>query len=384
MTSLTAKDPMPARVLEEYETGGGLVEIPILRASRIDLSRTAGGGKGDLEITEDDLKKCVTNFSSWPGPVPINVNPHRDYGETAGPAPGFIRGMRSEKGTLYATIFLCDWLWDEFKRGMWSGFSCDLFKNFKAPTVTLPGLSVAGGVFTNRPAADINFDLKAAAESTADLALPIHISYQVPSTASGEERTMSEEQVASLEAQLEAVTKESAALSEELDTSKRQAEQFRLEANRLRGENAELSGSAKRKDSVISDLNARLEQANGQLAELNEKLSVVKDANMAQDILRARYAALTERDVPAAFFQGLDEEGAVPWLRKRFVSLEALNLQLEAFPRLKRSRTVEKSGSVQVTDPDTPTVDPEVEAKLKAIGLSTDYINVTDEKQLKK
>lgn len=391
--ALTAKNPFPATILEEYPDGGGLVEIPILRVAKVDLSKTAGGGKGNLDITLADLQAALANFSKWPGPVPINVHPHRPLSETAGASPGFIRALSIRGETLFARIFLCNWLYDEFRRGMWAGFSCDLLGNFKTPTVSLPGMSIAGGVFTNRPATDITFDLKAAAECSADLALPVYLSYQVPSelAASGEEKKMPDEKVASLEAQLSekestitALETRNTELSQKLASLEKAFSDLRGEADRIRGEKSGVEGQLAVKTKEASDVTARLEILNGEVRELRERLGKSEKDNLSQKLRRIRFDALRTRDIPSSFFLEMEEGREADWLKEHFVSLEALEGLINSFPKLKRPLSaVEKSGS-DMSDPDASNVDPEIRARLRSIGLSADYTNVTDETQLKK
>lgn len=183
--------PAPLRILERLANGGMVAEFPILRCGTLDLS-LAAKGSGTLAVTREMLDEIVANSAAWPGPLPLNVAPHRDWNETSGAAPGFIDALVRRGDDLVARCTLGPGLSMSIDAGEWRGFSVDLAKNAKLPSRSFAGWCVTGGVFTNRPAAAVNFSVEqsAAAEASAEIAFAVHVSlseHRIPSPAIGAE-----------------------------------------------------------------------------------------------------------------------------------------------------------------------------------------------------
>lgn len=165
--TFAAADPVPARILGRDESTGTLeVELPILTAGTIDLSRTAGKGAGSLTITADMLNQVARNLTDWPGPVPVRRAPHVPFEETHGPAEGFLEAITVRGNQAWGRFRLNGDLAREFAADQWRGFSVDLVKDPKLPSRAITGWAVWGGVFTNRPASDVSYRVAASIETS--------------------------------------------------------------------------------------------------------------------------------------------------------------------------------------------------------------------------
>ena len=52
-------------VLERKDNGSGRVRMPVLVEAEIKLVMTAGGGKGTVVLTGDNLREMVENFKKY-------------------------------------------------------------------------------------------------------------------------------------------------------------------------------------------------------------------------------------------------------------------------------------------------------------------------------
>lgn len=373
------------RVLGLSDAGDGTVELPILAvADALDLSRAAGG-KGRISITPELLAELAANFERWPGPVPINVAPHREFAETAGAAPGFVEGLAVRGDELWARVWLCRDLMDEVRQGLWRGFSVDMARDVKLPTVELQGWALWGGVFTNRPAAPVNFKYESDAAASIVERACVRLSL-LPARPEKETR-MSDEKapaLAALEAQLNNKDEQIASLQAKLDTALADAATLREQIGGGKDENVKLSAElqASRANAVI--LKANLDKANEQLdvtskalAETRAKLQSNVDTKLGEDVVRLIHAAI-DRGVKPAMFDGHDHN-PITWFKERFVSLESFQSFLDNLPATE-SKPV-SSGKPADT---AAHLSADVKARLEALGIDPAYAAVTDASQLKR
>lgn len=378
---LTAVDPSPLRILTRNRDGSGVIEMPVLvETPRLDLSRAAGGS-GVTSFGLDDLSTIVENFRLWPGPVPINVSPHRPYSETSGPAPGFIEDMRVDGKRLMARVFLTRELFASVSAGQWRGFSVDAVRDPKLPTIELQGWAVVGGVFTNRPATDTTFALDPATAIAAETRV-MFTAISAPAARKGVQK-MSEQitaDTASLEAQLaerdhtiETLETRSSELRAEFAKVKAELEESRAEAFRMKGELQTLTGETRRKESMKAELETRLDKLEVENQQLKAQLDNETELREGREVLEVIKVALATRNIPPVFFAG-HEENPAAWLRANFASLDALRKFCETAPRLK---TTALSSGRSPEDAAPTAVDKDVAAELKRLGLDPSYVGVT-------
>jgi hypothetical protein len=368
----TAAAPASLRILRTNPDGSGVVEMPILRAGTINRALTSGGGEGELTITPEDLAQMAANFSAWPGPVPINVQPHRSWADTAGAAPGFIEGMEVRDDHLYARIFLTSNLFREVAAGQWRGFSVDIAKGIELPTASFTTWAVWGGVFTNRPAADVHFrNEQIAAESAATVLNSI------------KENPMSEEKLSSLEAQLNVKDKELEALAAELksarlalETAKQAAEKVSVDAGKSGVEIATLQAQVRAERAAKSELQGTVDSLSSELEKTREQLNAAKNENLSQAVKKVIGRAL-DRGVDAAVFEG-SEKDPVRWMKTTFASFEAFEDHVSHLRGRKGAAL--SSGRQSHDDDDLPAGAKETLARL---GLDPAFATVESESDLK-
>lgn len=369
----TAAAPASLRILRTNPDGSGVVEMPILRAGTINRALTSGGGDGELTITPEDLAQMAANFSAWPGPVPIHVQPHRSWSESAGKAPGFIEAMEVRGRDLFAQIFLVSDLFREVRSGEWRGFSVDIAKGIELPTASFATWAVWGGVFTNRPAADVHFrHEQIAAEAAATVAQFV----------GDQENEMADEKSASLEAQLNVKDKEIEALQTELrtvrnaaDSAKNASEKASLESSKLSIENATLAAQLKAERATKSELQATIESLGADVERLREQFNQERNANLASSIHKVVKKAL-ERGVDGAVFEGYEKD-PVRWMKTTFASFEAFDAHVQAL-RGRKSASF-SSGRVAEDSDDLPAGTAET---LLRLGLNPAYASVERESDL--
>lgn len=308
--ALTADEPVMVTVISRAEDGSAMVEIPLLRAGAISLEKTAGGGKGAIDFTGDQFDEMVSNFAEWPGPVPINVNPHRSFDETAGFAPGFIESLRHDGETLFGKLSLGPMLaFEVIDQKGWRGFSVDAVKNASLPSAKLAGWSIMGGVFTNRPAADVNFKVAASA-SAADELVTVSLSLRQIDQPREGSQNMSETTVATLRAELDAATTKHTETEASLTTAKE-------EVASLTAKIAELTGSVDGKDKAIVKLQSQMTSLSGQLAE-------IRDESTKTEVLGLARLAIEGKGFNPSFFEGMEAD-PVKWLTESGLTAAGLS-----------------------------------------------------------
>ena len=370
----TAAAPASLRIVRTNPDNSGVVEMPILRAGTINRALTSGGGEGKLTISQDDLSQMAQNFSAWPGPVPINVQPHRSWSESAGEAPGFIEAMEVRGGDLFAQIFLVSDLFREVAAGKWRGFSVDIAKGIELPTATFETWAVWGGVFTNRPAADVHFRHEQIAASAAAT---------VAHSLGDEETSMSEEKSAALEAQLNVKDKEIEALQSELkslrsarDSGKTETEKLEITMSRTAAENAALVAQLRAEKATKSELQDTITSLSSDMERLRNELNQERNQNLALAVKKTIEKALN-RGVDAAIFEGSDKD-PVKWMKSTFASFEAFAEHVDHLRGRKNFSA--SSGSAQ--DDGTESLSAHSVETLKSLGLDPRYATVRSESDL--
>jgi len=372
-------NPVAVKVVKRRENGSGIIEIPLLPVSEIDLSRTASGGDKTVSITVDVLNEIVANFERFPGPVPIGAGGHDPGGVGGGVSLGFVNAVSVRGNVLYGEVDLTPALFAEVESGGWGGFSVELAKNLKRATAELTGWALTGGVFTNRPATDVNFRIAASDEGTSD-EKAIH---SICLTAGEEkEQAMEAEKIAALEAELAAEKETVKALraAAEADKGDSAGLETRLtEANKdLATANIKLSEErAKRSaaESEVARLGKELAKQEQARKEAEIKLEAAENRTLRENVLKLAHKAI-DRGVSAKHFEGLEED-PVAWFAKRYVSLEAMEQFLDALPTISES-------SVSSGKPDK-TADPmpkERAAMLRRMGLNPKFAGVTSEEEI--
>lgn len=381
--------PVEVRVLSRRDNGSGVVEIPLLPATEIDLAHTAGGGKGKTKITEDDLNQMVANFALFPGPVPIGVSPHVEFSDRGGFSPGFINALSVRAGVLFGELDLIAGLLAEIESGGWRGFSVEIAKNLKTATVALDGWALTGGIFTNRPATDVNFRIAASVESESDE----KASFSICLTAGEhQENDMSEEKIASLEAEDQIAT-----LKAEVATEKEINKGLRRSKEAASGDNAvattRLTEQAKDLALANSDLAQTRAKLSAKEAECDQigkdfakeeqrrkeaeiKLEAETNRSLADQVKEIAREAI-DRGVSAVQFEGLDED-PVAWFNANYVSVDAMKRAFLALP------TVTESAVQSGNKPDgtAPKMSKEDASRLHRMGLDPKFAGVTSEDQL--
>ena len=384
-------------VVKRHPTGGGVVSLPVLVESTIDLARTAGGGEGDLNITKADLQQMVANFKVWPGPVPITISPHRGDDETAGPMPGFIESMSVAGNTLWAMVDLNAFLFDlVIEQRAFRGFSVDLSHGATRPTIELDGWAVTGGVFTNRPATDVNF--KVAAEvGVYSVTVPLQDAPRGQET-SMSENTISlashEAKVAELQAEVNVKAEAALAANGQLEAARQEANDLRAERDTansklsaLTTDHTALKATSNVAESQVKSLKTANKALEGRVTELASEVTLAQSVNLAIQVKEVIIEAV-EAGVPPAMFEGHDADPA-EWMNAKYASLEAFKEVVTALSGVvpKSTSTPVKSGAdAKPSDPEKNSdLSAETQEKLDSLNLSAiDYGGVTTEAEARK
>jgi len=375
--------PVDVRVLQRRDNGSGVVEIPLLPATEIDLAHTAGGGKGKVKITEADLLEIVANFARYPGPVPIGAPPHVDGEGREGYSPGFVNAVVVRDGVLYGELDLTPGLFIEVDSGGWRGFSVEIVKNLKTATVELTGWVLTGGILTNRPATDTHFRIAASGESKSEERACIHVCLTAGDHRRKEMAEEKDQKIAALEAELatEKETVKTLRANRETDKSDTVTLEARLtEANKdLAAVRIELSQSKATAAAAQNEVE-RLNKALAKETEARKGFEVKLEAETARSTkekVEELARSAIDRGVSAVLFEGLDED-PVKWFSARFASIEAMEQLVKTLP------TVTESGVKSGNKPDgTPApVDPEIAARLERLGLNPKFVGVKSENEI--
>lgn len=350
---------LEARTLEvvsRNENGGGVVRMPIFTASSIDLSKTAGGGEGTLDLGTSEMAQMVANFMQYPGPVPISTSPHKEFDEMAGFAPGFIEKMFVRAGDLWAHISLIPPLFYEVvELGGWRGFSVDLFLDLELAIQEFDGWVVTGGVFTNRPATDVNFKVAASGVIPANpisnehYGAAISAFLEVRPTAE-EKKAMPDTQTAavsadtkteqvslafhndkvkSLEGDVAAQKARVASLEGDLASVRTDRDELAKKLEGAQGDHSTLGDAkvaaeirARSAETEVRDLKRAVTQLEGQLVERSTELNDAKRVNLGIQVSEVINDAISTQSVPPAVFDGWQNDPA-GWMESKFASLES-------------------------------------------------------------
>lgn len=372
--------PVDIKVIKKRDNGSGVIEIPLLPATEIDLARTASGSETKTEITVADLEKIAANFALFPGPVPIGVSPHQEFEDRGGFSPGFVNAVSVRGSVLYGEIDLIAPLFFEVEMGGWRGFSVEIAHNLKTATAELEGWALVGGVFTNRPATDINFRIAATGKTTSQ-----RVATYSSCLKAGEEKGMdNEKQIASLEA--------------ELGTQKELVSTLRTQAEGMSGETAALEAKlteAKKDEAAaniaLSEANAKLAATTDELAhtkkqlakeqqsrrEIEVRLEAEQNRSLKEQIIDLVKAAI-DRGVSAKHFEGVEED-PVAWFNNRYVSVEAMKQTFDAFPTVTDSAV----SSGRRPEGAKANLSSETVQRLRRMGLDPKFAGVTNENQIR-
>ena len=328
--------PVDVRVLKRHDSGGGLVELPVLPVSEINISRTAGGGEGTVSIGAEELRQIVANFGQQPGPVPVGFGRHAE--DRSGPQPAFIEAVRVDGDSLWASLDLNAWAFGQLiEDRAFRAFSVEIQKNPKFATAELEGWVLTGGTFTNRPATDVNFKVAAEGEASCDVAAVAVCEFgselkehTMPEKA--EEKTVSlsfhetklaeakgetdaaTSSVKSLETRLEVVRDESAKIKADLVELSGQVESVRTERDSDRAKSARLELTVK----ALTKDKTSLET---QLTEQGQALREATQASLSIEVRDVITAAI-EAGAPPAIFEGFEANPA-EWMESKYASFEA-------------------------------------------------------------
>jgi hypothetical protein len=386
---LAAAKAEEIEILEERPDGSGVVRIPILAAGQeIDLSKTSGGNKGTWNVTEAVLQEIAANVASYPGPVPCGVTPHQDFGLRAGASPSFLEALRVKGGTLYGDLWLCPGLMYEVKGGYWRGFSGEFALDLALPTKKLKGWCMYGGVFTNRPATDVNFKVAAEADDPPSQKIAVFQALRLQTGEANGRNRMSADlsvRLATVEAESESKSKKIVSLegrieelsgflrssTEQVDKATKEAEGFRTELQMVKLDVDRKADDLKLAEEKITRLEAERQ-------ELKTGLVRAEDANLAINITKTVRAAIRDGAMPA-FFEGCDTD-PVKWFRSKFVSFEALEQFCTTIPKNAALSAV-KSGKKDDAD-DSASVPPAVALELRRRGLDPRFATVSNSDEL--
>jgi len=391
MSSLSTLTPSDIVIVLERSDGSGVVELPVLAESaRIDLGRTASGRAGEEAITAEDLRSAVANLAHWPGPIPIHRAPHRSMTETSGPGDGFLESLEVRGKQLWARLDLTKPLFQEVKARQWRGFSVDYGRGARLATKTLTGFLIAGGVFTNRPAADVHFKVAAGVELNDELS-----SYYVPfsdrgSDAGGDDMAENQDvtvQLATAEAEVKSKATRIVQLEENLADARESinsADKAALAAERRADEAiasiqaAKLSSDRHKAD--LDEANERIVQLEEERKDLRTKLATMEATTIGSKISSLCRAAVKEGVQPSRLKAFGDyEKDPVKWLNDNFKSLESAEIFIKTLPRDAALGSV-PSGREKPDATDTDgVITPENANSLRRLGLNPDYASVTTE-----
>lgn len=154
-----SEDLFPLRVVSDLGDRGGVVEMPVCRASVVKLKHTSGGGVGKLDITISMLEEMANNFFAKPGPVPVYFG-HEDIAprKPDTPASGWVIASWVEGDVLWNRINLGPKAFDLIVRQRgFAGASIEAEKDKTTPTMEIEGWVETGLSITNRPALDIQY-----------------------------------------------------------------------------------------------------------------------------------------------------------------------------------------------------------------------------------
>lgn len=391
--SFTALDPSDAVLLERSHDGSGRVWVPVLpESAKIDLGLTASKSSKTVTVTVADLREMAANLAEWPGPIPISREPHKSFGESAGASDGFLEALEVRGKTLWGKLWLSSSLMYEFLSGQWRGFSVDYGEDIKLPTKQIKGMSVYGGVFTNRPATDVHFKIAAAASISGEVG-SVTVPVRPPVAESRRSTTMTLEEatvqlatataqikakddsVTSLNAKLKEAKDEAIALEARVTAAEKKADEAVAEA-----QTAKLS--ADRKTADAKDAETRVETLETANKDLRVKLQAKEDETLGSKIGTMIRLAIKEGVPPAKLkVYGDYEKDPVKWFKSNFVSLEAAELMVKSLPRDAKLSSVDSG--YKRDDDDNSAITPQSAQTLKSLGLDPEFAAARNEAEMR-
>lgn len=305
---------------------GGVIEIPVCRChAGVDTSKTAGGGKGRLNIDREMLTSLAENFSAKPGPLPVYFG-HGDRKPDT-PAIGFVTASWVDGETLWNRIDLGPRGFDLIVRQKgFAGASIEAEKDKTAPTVSLTGWVQTGLAITNVPALDVQY---LAASEERDPNAVVMWSQVVGADSPPKERVMefTAEQKLALEQKIQQV-----------ETERNEALKFK----------AKFEESEAR----IRELEKR--PTADQLLSLSAEVSALKESGVKAEVATIVSAAIAAGK-PASFFEGAGKD-PIAFLKTRFSgSVDALRASADALPvSVRMANTGGQSGAMVLGDGSAP------------------------------
>lgn len=351
VVNMGAGKPLKARVLERLESGGAVVEVPVItETAELDLRRTHGGGEGKVSITGEHLRQMASNFGAWPKPVTVGfdgIDPGHDR-DTGGPSSAFVESLTVRGTALWATVTLSGMLAGLIIEGAYRASSMEARLNPKTPTAEFEGWVLTGFIFTNNPATDTTFKIAATGEiESAEMgtaSVPFDKpglseakkeSAMDPITAASEKAGKSEsvsltfhnEKVEGVKAQLTASEERVRTLSETNETLREQVVNLRADydaarakADTAKDEAATEKATASRAVSEARNLRDSNRQLQEQIVELTAKVNEVDAANLSLKVTDTITETI-KAGVRPAVFEG-HESNAADWMRAKFTSFE--------------------------------------------------------------
>lgn len=335
------------KIIKKYTTGGGLVEMPLLRIGEVNLSKTASRSAGIWTVTAETLNEMVGNFGKHV-PLPVGHYPHVPLDATAGEMPAFLEAVSVRGDTLYGHISVADpALFDSLVKGTLRGFSGDFARNAEWPQVKIEGWEVYGGVLTNRPAVNVSFRPPIAA---AVVALSVRLAESSPKgehvMADQEHVSLAvhESKVKDLNDQLRAGAEQVVALTTRLQSAQGDLTKARSEGDEsavklaaLSTERDSLRAQLASRDQIIDADRAAVKELNKRVVELTDKVEVAESANLAASVLSVIDQAV-QAGVPPAVFDGHKADPA-SWMKSNYANLDAFTrvcASLSGMPNIKK------------------------------------------------
>lgn len=386
----TAGEPLPMRVLEVRGDGtGGVVEIPIaVETAEIDRSKTQSTAKGKGKLAAADLAQIVANFDAWPGPMPVGFGDHVGLEGSGGFAEAFFRSVSVRGPVLWAEIDLGPRRFFEVvaERG-WRGFSIETLQDPELPDRKLAGKVLIGGVFTNRPALDVHFDLAATAAAVLGCeAARLHpfrdgvlrLSLDPAALAASEALTMPKT-TAELEAELRTATEAFGLKEAELKTAKAQLE----EANAAKAKAEErlaAVGAAGGETAAVAKLTATVEQLQATVATLAGNIAKAEAVGLSARV-RAIAEGAIKRGLPAVLFEGVNTDPRAWFEGMGFTDVGKLEAWVAKIPASAGAPTASGAGEGEELEAAAPVTRGQVlqlshrqRAELEAAGLDVEAI----------
>ena len=335
------------RIVRELENGAIEVDMPLFRSGTLNLARSASRTDATVTVSDPELHDIVGNFDLFGRSVPVSRPPHVPFSERGGAADAFVTAVRTVGSQIMGTVRVVDpELASEVRQGRWEGFSVEMLKDLELATGKIPGWTLVGGIFTNRPAAAVHGRIAASHYQYALAASAFEPLFERvterPEKAAGDD-SMSKDTV-SLEAQLADERSKAATLSASLDqaNSERNAlaekvtsleSGFDEVSSELSTERTKAQTAERERARAVADLASMRTEYDAQ----SDRMKRLEDEGKAASIIRAVKAAIRSGVVPSKL-EGY-EKNPIQWMTdKGFASLDGLQNFLDVMPRDERLR----------------------------------------------